>query len=110
MRIDSYSFGSIVVDGKSYASDVIIFRDRVLSWWRKDGHSLHIDDLEEVIKEKPKFLIIGTGSSGLVNVPEELVKELSSEIQVFVEPTGRAVERFNGMQGEDVVAALHLTC
>lgn len=35
--INSYDFGRIVVDGKAYTSDVIIFPDRVNSyWWRKE--------------------------------------------------------------------------
>ena len=41
MRIDRYAFGNIVIDGKAYTKDVIIFPDRVYSpWWRKDGHFL----------------------------------------------------------------------
>jgi len=29
MKIDSYSFGRIVIDGQVYTSDVIIYPDRV---------------------------------------------------------------------------------
>ena len=46
--IDSYSFGEIVINGKRYTSDVIIFSDSVDdNWWRKSGHLLHKDDLKE---------------------------------------------------------------
>ena len=35
--IESYDFGRIVIDGRKFASDVIIFLDRVDgNWWRKD--------------------------------------------------------------------------
>jgi len=28
IKIDSYSFGNIVIDGKNYSSDVIILKDK----------------------------------------------------------------------------------
>ena len=47
MLIESYSFGKISINGKIYHSDVIIFPDRVYdSWWRKEGHILHLEDLK----------------------------------------------------------------
>jgi len=113
MRIDSYSFGKITVDGKSFSSDVIIYRDRVYSpWWRKEGHRLGVADLSEVIKAGPEVLIIGTGASGVMKVPEETISALTAEgIEVRVERTPKAVELFNSMAGKKIViAALHLTC
>lgn len=62
--IDSYEFGRIAVDGKNYTSDVIIFPDKVLDgWWRKNGHSLHLQDLKKVLEAEPKpeVLVVGTG-------------------------------------------------
>ena len=62
MRIDSYSFGIIMIDGKTYTSDVIVFPERVFSpWWRKEGHFLRMEDLAEVLREKPDIIVIGTG-------------------------------------------------
>ena len=70
--IDSYDFGRIVVDGKAYTSDVIIFPDKVKdNWWRKEGHALYIEDIESVVKEKPEVLIVGTGNYGLLEVLQE---------------------------------------
>ena len=35
-QIESYSFGEVVIDGKRYRSDVIVFPDRVKpNWWRE---------------------------------------------------------------------------
>ncbi|NOX21209.1 MAG: hypothetical protein GXO99_08160 [Nitrospirae bacterium] len=112
MRIDSCSFGRIVVDGQSYSKDVIIFPDRVYSpWWRREGHHLCMDDLEEVLKDPPEVLIIGRGYAGVMRVPEDLVKTLQSKgIEVIVERTTQAVRTFNSLKGKRVVAALHLTC
>ncbi len=47
--IDSYHFGQIVVNGKNYSSDVVIFPDRVRdNWWRKTGHQLCVEDIAEL--------------------------------------------------------------
>ncbi|MGQ9569936.1 MAG: Mth938-like domain-containing protein [Thermodesulfovibrionales bacterium] len=113
MKIEHYSFGNIVIDGKPYTSDVIIYPERVdSSWWRKQGHSLHIADLKDIIPENPEILVIGTGYSGAMVVPEETLLYLKSKgIDVYIERTTKAVELFNKFQkGEKVIAALHLTC
>jgi len=112
MKIDSYFFGRIVINGKSYMKDVIIFPDRVFSpWWRKEGHLLHMEDLEEVVNEKPDILIIGRGYAGVMRVPEGLVSELEAMgMEVIVSRTPSAVDIFNNIEGKKAVAALHLTC
>jgi len=113
MNIEHYSFGKIIIDGKTYTSDVIIYPEKVdSSWWRKQGHSLHIDDLKDVIAEKPKLLILGTGNSGVMVVPEETVSHIKSKgIEVNIARTEEAVKIFNNFQKEKrTIAALHLTC
>lgn len=113
MKIDSYSFGSLVVDGKMYTSDVIIYPGRVdPSWWRKEGHRLQIADLADALNAKPQILIIGTGYSGMMVVSKETESRIRSlGIDIYVATTGKAVELFNTMQGKKtIVAALHLTC
>jgi hypothetical protein len=114
MDIEHYSFGKIVIDGKTYTSDVIIYPEKVdPSWWRKEGHRLQLVDLENIIREKPDLLIIGTGKLGAIEVPEETLAFLRSQgIDVRVARTGKAVDIFNSSQGKNkkVVAALHLTC
>jgi hypothetical protein len=113
MKIDHYSWGKIIIDGNAYTSDVIIFPDRVnASWWRKEGHSLYVEDLKDVIAANPESVVIGTGALGAMKVPKETVEHLESRgISVHVEKTGNAVELFQRLQkGKKVIAALHLTC
>ncbi len=114
MKIDSYSFGRIVIDGQQYTSDVIIYRDRVnASWWRKEGHRLHTEDIADALDEKPEIFIIGTGYAGVMAVPKDVVEQIASRgIEVEVERTAKAVERFNALQVKkrSVIAALHITC
>ncbi|KXB00080.1 hypothetical protein AKJ42_01810 [candidate division MSBL1 archaeon SCGC-AAA261C02] len=111
--IESYSFGKIVIDGQRYTNDVIIFPNRVKDdWWRKEGHSLHPEDLEEVMEEEPEVLVVGKGHSGLVTIPEETKKFIESRgIDLIAKPTEEACEEFNELsKTKKVVAALHLTC
>ena len=111
--IDSYQFGQIVINGKKYTSDVIIFPDRVKeNWWRKTGHQLCLEDIAEVITENPEVLIIGTGASGLVRVLPEVKQSLEAQgIQLIAQPTNEACNLYNQLcHSQRVVAALHLTC
>ncbi|MBN2014899.1 MAG: Mth938-like domain-containing protein [Candidatus Altiarchaeota archaeon] len=113
MRVDSYDFGRIVIDGKAYTSDVVMLEDHVESdWWRKEGHRLLVGDISEIIGRKPDLLIIGTGNSGMMSVPPETRKFIESRgVELIVERTGKACSTYNRMFGEKkVIAALHLTC
>ncbi len=111
--IDSYDFGRIVIDGRAYTSDVIIFPDRVKDhWWRKEGHALHIEDIESVVKEKPEVLIVGTGKYGVLKVLPETKEYIDSKgIGLIVVQTDKACEIYNELsKDKKAVAALHLTC
>ena len=114
MKITGYEFGKITIDGKTYTSDVIIAPDRVFdAWWRKQGHSLAIEDLEQALREKPQILVIGTGYYGRMQLPEETRQYLQDQgIALREAKTRDAVLEFNELQKEyaRIVAALHLTC
>jgi len=112
--IESYSVGQIVVDGKRYTSDIIIFPNRIKdNWRRKEGHRLNIEDLKEVLQEKPEILVLGTGYYGFVKVPSEIKEYLKGKgIELVIQSTKDACNTFNSLlkSGKKVVAALHLTC
>lgn len=114
MHIDSYQFGNIVIDGEAYGSDCIIIGDRVRAdWWRKQGHLLAAEDLQPVIAAKPSVLVVGCGASGLMKVSDEARLLLQREnIELVALDTHNAVARFNELRdkGQNVAAALHLTC
>ena len=114
MRIDSYSFGVMKVNGIEYTSDLIIFPDKIRSdWWRKQGHSLAIEDLDDVLDFKPEVLVVGKGASGLMEMPASTEKLLQQAgIEVLAESTGRAWALFNEQieKGRKVAGAFHLTC
>jgi len=114
MHIDAYEFGRIVIDGTPYSQDVIIHADHVqASWWRREGHCLHAQDITDIIAHPPDVLIIGQGFAGCMRVPDELVRALAAKgMEVHVSNTRQAVDDYNRLSGSEkaVVAALHLTC
>ena len=114
MNIERYDFGRVDIDGTCYRSDVIVSRHQVQdAWRRREGHSLHIDDLDGVMACAPQVLVVGTGYYGRMQVPAETVDYLKSKgVRVIAAQTGEAVDEFNRLQKEcaNIVAALHLTC
>jgi hypothetical protein len=111
--IESYRFGQIVIDGQKYTSDLIIFPDRIKSsWWRKSGHRLLLDDLEDVLKEEPEVLVVGTGAAGVMKVEEEVKKHTQEKgITLIIEKTKKAIEMFNVHSStKKTIGAFHLTC
>ena len=111
--IDSYSFGEIVINGERYTKDVIIYQDRVDdSWWRKEGHSLRIQDIMEALQTRPEVIVVGTGYSRMMRVPSATRENIESwSIDLVVEKTRNAYQIYNRLaRHKRVVAALHLTC
>ena len=110
--IEAYRFGSYVIDGKEYRCDIKIFDKRVEQFEFK-GHNLSFEDVEDLINSKPEYLIIGTGSSGLVNISDDIKERAAANnIKLIVEKTPLAVEEFNQLQkkGKNICAFLHGTC
>ncbi|MGH2725861.1 MAG: MTH938/NDUFAF3 family protein [Actinomycetota bacterium] len=113
MTIEEYSFGRVVVDGREERRDLIITASGIRSnWWRKEGHSLSMEDLDAVIEAEPEVLVVGTGADGNMRPVTGLAKDLRAlGIEAEFLATLDAVNRFNELLGvRNVAAALHLTC
>ncbi len=111
--IESYSFGKMVIGGVEYKKDLILFENRVdAGWWRDDGHTVTMKDIEQIVTLKPKLIIFGTGAFGLMRVPQELRSELSGlGIDCIAEKTSKAVTFYNVRHKlESTIGAFHLTC
>lgn len=109
--ISGYEFGRIIIENKTYTSDIIILGTKVKpKWWRKKGHNLVKDDLKYVLEYGPEILIIGTGAYGMMTVPAELSKHLDFEILSY--PTKEAVEKYNQeiKREKNIAGGFHLTC
>jgi hypothetical protein len=114
LRIDKFSFGTLVIDGKTYTDDLIMLPDgKILKpWWRQRGHQLTMGDLRDLIDSSPEVIVAGTGISGNMKPENNLAKDLSRlAIELFAEPNDKAIAVFNKMGSEKRVGAcFHLTC
>jgi hypothetical protein len=111
-RIEEYRFGRVVVDGEEHTRDVIVLPCRTVpGWWRREGHSLVLDDLEDVLGELPERLLVGTGAYGRMKPDPGALEELRRRgVTVEVLPTAEAVRRYGELDPARTAAALHLTC
>lgn len=112
--INACSFGSIVINGKRYTWDLIIYPDGRIAgpWRRKRGHQLSMDDIQELVQSSPDVIIAGTGVSGLVRPDKGLQETLSGQgIDFIAVPNHEAMGHYNELSSEKRVGAcFHLTC
>ena len=111
-RLEDYSFGRVTVDGSQQTRDLIVLPDRVVTnWWRREGHSLTLDDLDEVLDALPERLIIGIGAYGRLHPDLEVTGELERRgVAVECLRTDDAIRRYGELDARRTAAALHLTC
>lgn len=116
-KIDSCTLRKIVINGKTYEKDVIIYpgtegvKD---NWWRKEGHSLSLDDIkDDLVNKKPDVLIVGTGWNGFLKISDETKNFLTeNEITLISKKTPDAAREYEqaSKTEERVMAAFHLAC
>ena len=114
MVIESYTFGNIVIDGRRYTSDLIIYPDGKIvdGWWRQSGHLMTENDITGLIAAKPEVIVVGTGASGMLKPAGGLEKSLVKKgIQMIAAPCNTAINRFNELSASNKLGAcFHLTC
>src|SRR5215217_7601024 len=111
-RLEDYSFGRLTVDGQEHTRDLIVLPDRIVSgWWRREGHSLAMEDLDDVLDELPERLVLGVGAHGRLRSDAGVIAELERRrVRVECLPTDAAVRRYGELDERSTAAALHLTC
>jgi hypothetical protein len=117
-KINSFSFGFIVVDGKQYVNDVVILPDGTVkeregSKARLGSHTITWSDVVRIANEQPEFIVIGTGTSALAKLSEDAGINLrQANLNLVVLPSPQAVEKFSQLtdEGKRVAAFIHITC
>jgi hypothetical protein len=114
MKIEDFQPGRISIQGQVYTKDLKICGDHVLCpWWRKKGHQVDVEDIQDLIDARPEQIILGRGSPGLMQATDNLKKILEQEGIVLMETsTPEAIQAFNRLfeQGRWVGLGLHLFC
>ncbi len=118
-HIDSTQFGEVIIDGVKY-HEVLIIGDTVK---KRDTEKLkelfdttHIIgdwEVQELLKENPQIVIVGTGQNGAMEVDENFSNEMNKEgIEVIIAETPKAILIYNDQVklGKRVNALIHTTC
>jgi hypothetical protein len=112
--IDSYSFGSIAVNGVTYRSDIKILNELVIpNWWRATGHKVTLSEISDILTDDVEVCIIGQGASGLMQLAADIAPALNKRnILLVAQRSALAVKTYNEHvhAGRCVAAAFHLTC
>ena len=116
MRNENFSFGSIDIDGRTYAHDVVIDRGKVCKR-RKGASKRHRDSYghtplsaDEEIPWSCRRLVIGTGAAGALPVMDAVKVEARRRgIELVMAPTKRAIDLL-ATDSNATNAILHVTC
>ena len=116
MRFESFSFGSIRIDGVTYEYDVVIDQGEIRK--RKKKASKHYRDVyghtplstKEDIPWRCRRLVVGTGAEGGLPVMDEVRKQAQlRKVELLTLPTKDAIAILNGGD-KGTNAILHVTC
>jgi hypothetical protein len=116
MRISSFAFGALKIDGVTYGHDVVIDRGEIHK--RRKKASKRFRDtfghtplsVEENIPWRCTRLIIGTGAYGRLPVMDDVKREADTRgVKLIVLPTAEAVKALTRDPAK-TNAVLHVTC
>ena len=114
MKIQSYRFGHIQIDGKDYRNDVKLFGERVVpDWWRTQGHLVEMRDVQDLLNADAEICIFGTGAYGSMRVSDAVQSAFQKRgIEVLIQTTESACTLYSRLlqDGKKVVAGFHLSC
>jgi hypothetical protein len=115
MRFETFSFGSIRIDGITYNHDVIIDRGEVHKREKKASRRFRDDfghtplSVKEQIPWKCRSLVIGTGTGALPVMDEVKQEARRRKIELRILPTAQALELLKVARA-GTNAILHVTC
>ena len=108
-----YTFGQIIIDGNTYTSDCIIYKEKVIpNWKRKKGHLLKLRDIKDLLKGKVDTLVVGTGYSGIMKVDDSLKTYCKKNGIILADfPTKKAINYYESLKNKKrTILAVHITC
>jgi hypothetical protein len=117
-KIDKFSFGSIIIDGRRYSRDVLIFADGTVKK-RKGGflifgsHNIKREEIEKLTHDETETLIIGTGTDGKAHLAPDVQGWANEKnLNLIVQLSPEAITKLNELteQKKKVAALIHITC
>jgi hypothetical protein len=112
--ISDFSFGRIVANGQTCNTDIKIVQGTLIpDWWRKSGHTVEIEDVQDALDTELEILVIGMGQPGYMRITDSLREHLAERnVTLIEEPTPKAIETFNHLfkEGRRVAGGFHVGC
>lgn len=102
----------MVIDKKLYEKDVLILPSgKILQRPMPKGtHVICFSEFSEILKEKPRVIIIGTGEVGCAELETGAMNKIKEQgVRIIVQPTGEAIKSYNKCK-EEKAGLFHLTC
>ena len=115
MRIESTTFGTITIDGKTYEHDVlvrlsgeVVKRKKKLSYGT--SHVLSEDEARFLFESGCDQVVIGSGQFGNVHLSPEAEAYFERKgCEVLLKPTPEAIHVFNRSRAKRI-GLFHVTC
>lgn len=117
-KIDHTKFGSITINGKVFDYDVIIRINGEVKKRKKKlsktiygtSHKVSKDEAKHIFEKGAKWLIIGTGQYGALELSNEAVDYFKRKrCHVDLIPTDDAIGVWNKTEGA-LIGMFHVTC
>jgi len=117
-KIDELTFGSIVIEGRKYRRDVLIFVDGTVKN-RRGGflifgsHEIKERELQELSHGQPEVIVVGTGTDGAAHIAAEAKSwAKANKVNLLVQASYDAIGKLNELaeQKKKVAGLIHITC
>lgn len=111
VKIDSTYFGTIIVNGKKYDTDLTVSWDgEILE--REKSHTFSKKELLDILQKEPEIIIVGTGQSAVCKIePSAEVEARLHGVELITKSTPQAAEEFNKLaRRKKVIGVFHVTC
>jgi hypothetical protein len=118
MEIESTTFGTITIDGKTYEHDVVIRlsgdvvkrKKKLSKKYYGTSHMLSKDEAKFVFEKGCEQLIVGSGQIGNVRLSPEAESYFArKDCKVLLQRTPEAIQVFNRSRARKI-GLFHVTC
>lgn len=118
-HIDSTKFGEIIIDGNKYFQVLIVGNSVTEREFEKleklfgTSHKIGDWETDELLKENPETIVVGTGQNGMLEVERNFSDRIKNEkVELVIAKTPEAIKIYNEKtkDGKRVNALVHTTC
>ncbi|MBD3271669.1 MAG: hypothetical protein GF384_03920 [Elusimicrobia bacterium] len=106
--------GTFDCGGKKYRGSIMVRTGHICSRWHsRRSHAITRNDIQPLFRKKPEVLVIGTGSTGNIDVKPSVFALCDNQrIKFIVQHTPHAVRTYNTYtrKGYETIGVFHGSC